>query len=647
MTQLIFSKFFVKNKKLYIILFLITFFFEPAFAQNPANVKARTVFNIARELKWEKDKDLLKYSICVLADKDSVYNAFLNFKESGQRINGKEIEVSKAENFDDFLRVLNSKNIQILYISNKHKSEADTIFKLIEGQMIMIVTENAENTKYTVVNLINNPDKYYEINPDNARKQHLRLTENILVLGGDENLLRQMYLDSMKVLRSEREKILLNLYQIEDQTKRLDLRNEELEQKQMQLDSINTIMSQQKSIIEKQLKILRSNKKHIEQQKNELHKQQLNYEQQLARIDSINEKLNAKQLEIAEKEQKIKDIDKELVHTLNRIQTQSDYIKLGIVIFIFLLAVLFVFYIRNKEAKKIKAQNKLIQNKNEEITNINSELIKQKEIISDKNITLEKHVKEITDSINYAKRIQLALLPVQDILNLNFKDSFVLYKPREIVSGDFYWFKKIENKIIIAAADCTGHGVPGAFMSVLGMTYLSEITNKKLDKPNVILDSLRDKIVKSLEQDNIKSTVKDGMDMALVIIDTENQIIEFSGAYNPILYVDSEQNITEIKADRMPVGLYYKPATISKFSLKQIHYKTGDKLFLFSDGYKDQLGGKNYKKIGKKQFYQLIKENLSKPMPVLKTELENFFNNWKSVSNIGQTDDVLIIGIDL
>ncbi len=255
--------------------------------------------------------------------------------------------------------------------------------------------------------------------------------------------------------------------------------------------------------------------------------------------------------------------------------------------------------------------------------------------------------KNITDSIKYAKRIQNALFPPNNILEKLFTNHLVLNIPKEIVSGDFYWIAKKGNQIVIAVADSTGHGVPGAFMSILGITMLNHsITKSEKITANEILNTLRESIIKVLHQKMERREAQDGIDIALCTIDTENMVLEYAGAYNPILLFrkeDDEYQITEYKADRMPIGIYKgknKPFTSQKISLQK-----GDRIFMFSDGYQDQFGGKNGRKFLATRFKKLLLNIQNKDMIQQRITLENTFYSWKK--DIMQIDDILIIGIEI
>ncbi len=228
----------------------------------------------------------------------------------------------------------------------------------------------------------------------------------------------------------------------------------------------------------------------------------------------------------------------------------------------------------------VNKQNKQILEANEELTVLNEAINKQKN--------------EILDSITYAKKIQAAMLPPEQYLHEILNDVFILFKPRDIVSGDFFWIKQVNQYVILAAADCTGHGVPGAFMSMLGMSYLNEIVHsREITQANQVLNELRKQIRNSLRQHGQAEESKDGMDMALCVIDEKNNTLQYSGANNP-LYLIRDKNgapeLTEFKADRMPLGYY--PGRFKTFTNNDIQLEYGDVFYLFSDGFIDQKGGK-------------------------------------------------------
>ncbi len=258
---------------------------------------------------------------------------------------------------------------------------------------------------------------------------------------------------------------------------------------------------------------------------------------------------------------------------------------------------------------------------------------------------LEIKNKEITDSIVYAQGIQEAMLPSYDEIKKTIPDSFVLFMPKDIVSGDFFWFNALENDFLLAAADCTGHGVPGALMSMIGATALDEIVReKKIRTPNEILNKLREKIIETLGKK--ESSSKDGMDISLVrvqSISNENILLSYSGAFNS-LWILRNKTLEEIKGDKFPVGKFVGDLT-EPFHMHQRKLEKGDRIYLFTDGYPDQFGGPKEKKFKYRPFENLLLSIEKKSMSEQREILLNVFLEWKG--NQDQTDDVLVIGIKI
>lgn len=248
--------------------------------------------------------------------------------------------------------------------------------------------------------------------------------------------------------------------------------------------------------------------------------------------------------------------------------------------------------------------------------------------------------KELTESIRYASYIQKALLPPDSLLNKVLPDYFIFYKPKDIVSGDFYWATKRKNDIIIAVADCTGHGVPGAFMSILGITVLSEVINRGCySSSGSVLNQIREKIMKSLNQTGLDAEQKDGIDMSLCILHNDSGIFEYSGAFNPA-YIIKKQNLIEIPGDKMPIGIAADEE--KSFTTNRLQLDPGDMVYFFSDGFVDQFGGPEGKKFKYKPFRNLFLRINQLPLNTQKEEISKVFESWKN--GYPQLDDVLILG---
>jgi tetratricopeptide (TPR) repeat protein len=314
---------------------------------------------------------------------------------------------------------------------------------------------------------------------------------------------------------------------------------------------------------------------------------------------------------------------------------------------------------------EIEVQMLEIENQKRRIEEQAKEIEIQRDLAMKRGDELEQKNRDIEASIHYALRIQKAILPNIDIFNEFFADYFIFNKPRDIVSGDFYWAARKNGKIIVVAADCTGHGVPGAFMSMLGIAFLNQIVSE-IDKleSNLILNKLREILIKSLKQKfDDDTTTRDGMDMSLIIFDKENMELEYSGAYNSAYIVTDEVNeslenqenirifeietvnkkIIELRADRMPIGIYILKQ--ASFCRKVIKIKKNDKIYLFSDGYPDLYNKKLNSKFTSKRFKTLLLENNNKTMSEQIDILDATYKNW--VGDDKQIDDILVIGLHI
>ncbi len=302
------------------------------------------------------------------------------------------------------------------------------------------------------------------------------------------------------------------------------------------------------------------------------------------------------------------------------------------------------------QKEHLELANKQIQQKNTDLEQKSEEIIAQNEEITQQKQLIEKKNDAIMDSIYYAKRIQDALLPLEQVIADIIPNHFILFQPRDIVSGDFYWIKQLKNKLIVAAADCTGHGVPGAFMSMLGISFLNEIVGEDENiTPAEILGQLRELIKSSLRQTGKKNASKEGMDIALVSINTDEKILQYAGAYNP-LYLFRDGNLIQYKADRMPIGIYLKEK--ETFTNNVIEYKSGDSIYLFSDGFIDQFGGPTGDKYKSSRFKTLLEaiqtESLENQLQKLTQELDNWTSHINSTGKeYEQLDDILVIGMKL
>jgi len=361
---------------------------------------------------------------------------------------------------------------------------------------------------------------------------------------------------------------------------------------------------------------------------------------------SLLDTLNHKELKIKfiENEAKLKEAKNKQKLLRNKLLLRN---MLFFIFGILLLLLVFIFFYYQK-----RKTNKVLNKKNSEILQKNEEIEVQRQNIEELYKETSEAHESIKKSINYAGFIQKSMINKTPNLLDYFKDSFILHKPKDAVGGDFYWYSKIDDKIIVAAVDCTGHGVPGAFLTVLGNNVLNQIVNiSKITNPSDILLNMHKLTMQALNQ--ASSNNQDGMDISLSTIDLKNKKIYFAGANNPLIIVNND-GLKIIKGNRYGIGGYSEMIYKKKlkegndkdmFTTREISIEENMHIYMFSDGFQDQIGGNNLKKIKSKAFFNLLEEKSNLPIKQQKTELFNYFEDWRD--SYEQVDDVLVIGIKL
>lgn len=429
--------------------------------------------------------------------------------------------------------------------------------------------------------------------------------------------------------------IAVNTEKLDKQKETLKMQQKDLAGKEKEIATAQKEIETQKSLIDDQLEKIAVQQKNlaslianIDIKQVELVNQQTILEKEKKNLLAIQEEyasiekaLKIKELLVKKQGKTIDDQGNEIITKADKIEEQKSIIWLS-VIFLLVVSVLGILAYRSYRLK-----NKA-----------NILVIHQKEEIEKQHEVLEEQHREITDSINYAKRIQDAILPPLKIVRGYMPDSFILYKPKDIVAGDFYWMEGVNNLIIFAAADCTGHGVPGAMVSVVCHNAMNRAVREfMLVEPHEILDKTREIVLETFAHST--EQVNDGMDIALCTLNTESNKLSFAGANNG-LYLIRQGELTQIKADKQPIGKYEdaKPFTLHEFDLEK-----GDVIYTFSDGYPDQFGGAKGKKFMYKPFRELLLSIHHKPMEEQQTLLLNAFEEWRG--SMDQIDDVCIIGV--
>lgn len=350
--------------------------------------------------------------------------------------------------------------------------------------------------------------------------------------------------------------------------------------------------------------------------------------------DSVNNEENVKRMAAIEyqakedglkAEQKAKELsfkaEQEKKETeLKRQKTIRYAFTIGFILVLLLVGVVY------RSLQQNKKQNKIIVAQKKEVEH-------QKELVEEKN-------KEITDSITYAKRLQDAIMPPLKMVKQHFPESFILYKPKDIIAGDFYWMEAIDNNVFFAAADSTGHGVPGALVSVVCSNALNRALKEfKLTEPGKILDKTRELVLETFEKS--EGEVKDGMDISLICVNHTSKTISWSGANNPLWYIN-KNGLHEIKATKQPIG---KTENSKPFTTHQLEYEPGTIFYLITDGFADQFGGPKGKKFKYKQLQEHFLSNKDKNLNEQQTILDNSFESWRG--ELEQVDDVTLIGFKI
>lgn len=643
-------------------------------------IKAELIYNFGVNVTWKKDKKISKFKIGVL-ENDSVMYAALKGMCKYRILKWKFIEVIRFKVIQDITET------QMLYIGYEYNSQINTIVGHIRDFHTLLITDSCHSNK-TMINFFPpNSIKKVEVNEKNIKDKGLKILPFLWIIAKkyEENW-EAMYQTSELNLQEEKLKV-------EQQSNILKQQQFEIEKKKKNIDSLNiNITKQSMEIVDQKAKLIDlqnniQNKEYdlqlkmnlmknqeakiFNQQGKILEQERITHKQQIEAAEQ-NKKLNFQKEEIMKGQQLIDNQKLTLNSNLEQIKKQQLILYFFIVVIALIVGMIFFIYrsyrIKKKANNRLHAKNIEISMQKEEIetqrdslAELNEELQQQKEEIVTQRDEIAQINLEITDSIHYAKRIQTAILPPLDILKNSVSEYFVLFKPRNIVSGDFYWIHKRKQKLIFAAVDCTGHGVPGAVMSMLGAALLNEIINNIVGKlkADEILNLLRENLIKSLHQTGSIGESKDGMDIALCILDLETNKFQFCGANNPCwiipqtkrdlsefssIQVKKEtafESIIELRPNKMPIGIYMD--VLKPFLNTEIQLSKGDCIYIASDGYADQFGGPKGKKLKNAQIKKLLLQNINKSMFEQHSILENEFYKW--MGNLDQVDDVLLMGI--
>ena len=618
------------------VLFLgLIFLISNAFGQAGINNGTRAVFifDIVKYIEYGPGfADSSVFRIGILDRDEYLFFELGNLRKTRTKIQDKPVELVKFNSESQITYT------QILYVNKAGGFNLNKVKAAIEMHQTILMTEGYE-FRESMINFMGVEGEMpkYSVNEDLINKAGMKVNSNMMFqaiktkedwenLFGKANeqiiIQRDTIRQQLEMIKTQKSEILHQKALLDSLDKEIATKEKTLNEKQKVLDRQFVHISQQQGEIAVQKKTIVVQQNEVQVQKDTLTNQKGKIAIQLVRIDDQLKK-------IEEQEGKIK-------VQLEAIEKQ----KLVIYFVIFALhLVSFLGYYIYKGYKIKKEANFRLEEKNRTISIQKDEIEKQRDLAAAQRDQIGYQKRHIEDSIMYAKRIQTALIPSIELFSDKL-EHFVLYKPLAIVSGDFYWVSTQTNPQVIISADCTGHGVPGAFMSMLGVTMLNEIVNgKRVIMPDQIIEYLRQGIIKSLNQVAEEDSIKDGMDIAVCVVDFDKNILWYAGANSP-LYLVREGELIHYRADKMPVSIHYK---MEPFTLHKIDLQRGDAFYIFSDGFADQFGGPKQKKFMSLQLRETLVAMAGLTMLQQGERLNEIFEEWRGDGP--QIDDLTLIGI--
>ncbi len=602
----------MKSFRYLLVLVFISLSASALFAQQgfTNETRALLILDISRYVNFDSATQESDEFLITLLDNDS--NLFFDLEKlskTRKEIQGKPIRISVCTTIEKLVPA------QVVFLNRVDGFRIEDVINKIAGSNTLLISEGYPFRSSMINFVVIEGKTQFEANEELMIKEGLYVNELFLAQAiktrEDWESLYEETEDELELEKSITEQQYLLIEQQQDQ-----IRDQELLiwDNRRTLDALRSEIEDRETEIEQKTKVLQVQESEIESQSTTIDAQVKEVNQQREILTEQEQSIRTKEEAISLKEEEIRRQDEKIVVQAEAIQTQKIII-LAVALALLLVFGLVYFIWRNYRNKK--RANILLQAQRDQIAY-------QK--------------KHITDSIEYAKMIQTAILPSMELFTHQL-EHFVLFKPRDIVSGDFYWAKEIDGKYLIVTADCTGHGVPGAFMSMLGISLLNEIIiSKEIIRPDLILNKLRDKIIEALKQE-AGSIIKDGMDMTICLFDRRTHQLQFSGANNP-LYLVSEGLLTQIKGDKMPVAIH---DLMDVFTLHQLKLKQGDSFYTFSDGFADQFGGPKRKKFLAKNFKNLLLSIQDLSMIEQGNRLDEVFTDYRK--EVEQIDDVVVIGV--
>ena len=608
--------------------------------------KAEYTLLFSGYVNWEGEEQIRQYSIGVL-NSPLVYNE-LSFKSGTGKLKGKPFTVSYIKRIKDIGAV------HVLYVAASRNPDIKRIAGKIKGQPILMVTDSCPDYEHIMINMLalNLGGKSFEINKGNIDETGLQVSDKILYVGGREEYLREIYLASEKEHEAVRKELADVSADLEEQKKMLGERRKEIDSLNLEikgqmseLETLTDEIKDQQDVLEAKNRVLEDREKELREKEIEISQQNDRLSGLMADIETSSDILQEQRRNIQLQARQIEAQTDVLASQTDTIERQKNILLFFVVLFILgvgLIAAIIRAYRIKKEA------NRVLEDKNEAIRRQNIEITRQKEEIT----AQREHIKS---SIYYALTIQQAILPQPEELDIYF-ENLIIYNPKDIVSGDFYWMSRVSaesdsnEKILLAVVDCTGHGVPGGFLSIVGSRILNAIvTENAIYDPGSILEEMDQRVRQALKQD--KTENEDGMDVCLCSIERsrkrdgsygEKVKIRFTGARRPLFYISGSSDPVRLQGDRKGVGgPYFKDM---EFTETALDLKRGDMLYLTTDGLADQSspGGD---KFGNKKIMRILTEGRGLPMSEQKILLDEALVSFQKYEK--QRDDITFLGIKL
>jgi serine phosphatase RsbU (regulator of sigma subunit) len=596
------------------------------------STRALYIFDLARYIDYGPGfADSADFKIGVLVGDYDLINEMGNLSKTRTRIQDKPVLISGYRNLESL------KHVQVLYVSKNAGFDLSKIKSVIKGKQTMLITEGYEFRESMMNFIVVGGKPRFDINEEYIKQEGMSVPQTLLFTAVKTKE------DWQNLFDIASKEIEIQKITIQQQLDTIEIQKREILKQKALLDSLDKeiiakerTLNEKQKVLERQFLLISSQKGEISDQKQTIQTQLSEVQVQKDTLARQKEKIAVQIGKIVEQQKSISDQDKKIKMQLEAIEKQK--LILYFVLFaLFLVSVLGYYIYRGYKIKK--EANLRLEEKNRTISMQKDEIEKQRDVASAQRDQIAYQKRHIEDSIIYAKRIQTALIPSLELFSDKL-EHFVLYKPLAIVSGDFYWVSDQGNIQVIIAADCTGHGVPGAFMSMLGVTLLNELVNgKHILMPDQIIENLRQGVIKSLKQVAEEDSIKDGMDIAVCMVDFEKSILWYAGANCP-LYLVRGNELIHYRADKMPASIHYR---MDPFKMHRIDLQKGDAFYIFSDGYPDQFGGPNQKKYMTNQLREALVGMAGQPMLMQGEKLNNIFEGWRGDNP--QVDDVTLIGV--